>query len=387
MLIPLTTIAASVFAGLAVMGTALHAVALSRLRRHLGAGPKSAEPASEPITHWRAVKRGIPDLAGKIEALVRAAQEGDQILIGVDAGAPEAAICAEACERVPGVTVRRSPSEPEPSASSGRFVCIIECEPGRAMNPKISKFLQMAPHALHARWLLTDSEAELDADFIEAFRREWSAENWDALTAGYRFTGLRRMPQILDVAPALFTLWPGLMHARQIDFTLGACTGVMAAHVRAIGGWEAFATLLAEDRELGRQLAGRGHRVGLSRQVLSLSADPLGWWDWLKHQHRVAVTYRLAAPAGALGLPIMHALPLALLAGALGGGWWWALPGLVWLLRCAIASRMARLLHYHIRGLAAVMAVVPIVETFAWATAWLPLPVWWAGSWRSFRYG
>jgi hypothetical protein len=119
--------------------------------------------------------------------------------------------------------------------------------------------------------------------------------------------------------------------------------------------------------------------------VLSLSADPLGWWDWLKHQHRVAVTYRLAAPAGALGLPILHVLPLALLAAALGRGWWWMLPGLAWVVRCLIAAQLARVLHYHRRGLAAAMAVVPFVETIVWALAWLPLPVWWAGSWRSFR--
>ena len=38
----------------------------------------------------------------------------------------------------------------------------------------------MAPLARHADWLLTDSEAMPDADFIERFRREWAASGADA---------------------------------------------------------------------------------------------------------------------------------------------------------------------------------------------------------------
>lgn len=369
-MIVLPTIAAGLFAALSLAGAALHLVAVARLRRHLSANELSAgaEKPLPPITHWRAVKRGVPQLAEKIEALARAAREGDQLLIGVDAGSPDAAVCAEAASRVP-----------------GRTVCVVECEPGRAANPKISKFLQMAPQAVHAHWLLTDSEAELDATFVESFRHEWHAEKWDVLTAGYRFINLHTAPQILDAAPALLSLWPGLMHVRQVDFTLGACTGVLAAHVQEIGGWSVFGEDLAEDRRLGLELCRRGRRVGFSRNILSLAADVLSWGSWLRHQHRVAVTYRRATPAGALGLPIMHALPLALLAALLGGGWWWLVLVLVYVLRLFATAKMRVLTQFRVPVLPLVLAAVPLLETFFWALAWLPFPVWWAGKWRSLR--
>lgn len=373
-MIALTTIAAVVFAGLAVAGGALHLVAVARLRRHLvngsdGSATESAPPGlREPVTHWRAVKRGVPQLAEKIEALVRAAREGDQILIGVDAGSPELALCEEASARVP-----------------GRLVQVIACEHGRAANPKISKYLQMAPHARHARWMLTDSEAEVDAVFVESFLAEWEMEKWSASTAGYRFSGWQSAPQILDTAPVLLTLWPGLMHAPRIDFTLGACTGVRAAQIEELGGWAALAGELAEDRQLGLRLAKLGYAVGLSRHVMTLAADQMGWWDWLRHQHRVAVTYRKAAPGGAAGMPIMHALPLAALAGAIGGGWWWSLLPVIWALRCWAAWHVAELVRFRLPGLAVAVAVVPFLETAFWAVAWLPLPVWWAGRWRWLR--
>jgi len=370
MIVLSTTTAAGFFAALSLMGAALHLTAVARLRRHLSVKNPSVntdEPLP-PITHWRAVKRGVPQLAEKIEALARAARDGDQLLIGVDAGSPDAAVCAEAAARVPGRTVR-----------------IVECEPGRAANPKISKFLQMAPHAVHARWLLTDSEAELDSAFVESFRREWHAEKWDVLTAGYRFTGLRTAPQILDAAPALFSLWPGIMHVRQVDFTLGACTGVLAAQVQEIGDWSVLGEDLAEDRRLGLELFRRGRRVGFSRNILALAADVLSWGSWLRHQHRVAVTYRRATPAGALGLPIMHALPLALLAGLLGGGWWWSVVVLIYTLRLVATAKMRALTQFRVPALPLLLAFVPLLETFFWALAWLPFPVWWAGKWRSLR--
>src|SRR5690606_35881685 len=45
-----------------------------------------------------------------------------------------------------------------------------------------------------------------------------------------------------------------------------------------------------------------------------LDCDPMGWNGWLRHQHRVAVTYRHCNPAGVLGMGItfgmLWSLPL-----------------------------------------------------------------------------
>ena len=357
------TIFATAALGVAVCGVALHAVAAFRLRRHLRA-PAAESADTPPLTLWRALKGGVPDLAGKLEALVRGSRTGDQILLGADAGSAELATCDALRAR-----------------HRDRLIAVVACERDRAPNPKISKFIQMAPHAQHARWLLTDSEAMPDADFIEHFRREWHASGADVQTAGYRFANLLTWPQILDASPALLTLWPGLMLAGKVTFTLGACTGVKAADIHDIGGWETLGADLAEDHQLGALLSAKGRTIGLSRSVLTLDSDPMTWRETLRHQHRVAVTYRAATPAGALGLPVLHTLGFAMLAVALHPPFWkWAV--LIALARIAIAATFSRVLKFPIPLLPIAVMQSAIIESVMWLVAWLPSRVWWAGRWR-----
>ncbi len=350
--------------GIAACGVALHTVAAFRLRRHLRAPAAEEGADTPPLTLWRALKGGVPDLDGKLDALVRGSRACDQILLGVDAGSAEFAACEALRER-----------------HRERDIEVIACERNRAANPKISKFIQMAPLARHAHWLLTDSETMPDADFIECFRREWHASGADVQTAGYRFANLRNFPQALDASPALLTLWPGLMLAGKITFTLGACTGVKADDVNAIGGWESLGDQLAEDHQLGARLARIGRTIRLSRSVLTLDSDPMTWRELLRHQHRVAVTYRAATPAGALGLPVLHTLGFAAIAVALHPPFWkWA--ALIAIARIAVAAAFSRMLKFPILALPLAMLLSTIMETAMWLAAWLPSRVWWAGRWR-----
>jgi ceramide glucosyltransferase len=393
MFLPATAALASLCALLALTGACLHFVAATRLRRFLqnpfpaleSSAPSSSEPPlaanpqseirnpKPPLTFWRALKVGVPALEEKLEALVTATRPEDQILLGADADSQELAACEQLRARHP-----------------AREITVVACEPGRALNPKISKYLQLAPHARHDAWLLTDSEAQLETSFVEGFRREWITRAVDILTAGYRFSGLRTWPQRLDAAPATLTLWPGLMLAPRIDFTLGACTGLSAAAVHSLGGWASLGDQLAEDRELGARLAAAGKTLALSRHVLTLEADDLAWWAYLKHQHRIAVTYRAATPLGTLGMPVLHVFGFAACAGLLAivswaaTGAWLGLTlfAVVYLLRFRAAFAVAQLLEIGLVRLATLQFITPFVETFFWLIAWLPLPVWWAGKWR-----
>lgn len=355
---------ATAMLGLAACGAVLHVIAAIRLRKHLrdpGGGESEAGPS---LTLWRALKPGVPDLDAKLDALALTSRADDQILLGADSDSSELSACNAFRER-----------------HRDRQIDIVPCKADHAANPKISKFLQMAPVARQSHWLLTDSEAMPDAQFIEAFRREWFSSGADAQTSGYRFVGLRTIPQILDASPALLTLWPGLMLAGHIHFTLGACTGVKAADIRAIGGWETLGRELAEDHRLGALLSGSGKTIRLSRRVLTLDSDPCGWRDFLRHQHRVAVTYRAATPAGALGLPILHTLGFAAAAVALHPPFWkWVL--LILLVRVITAAMTARSLGFPLPVLPLTAMASALVETAMWSLAWFSRCVWWSGRWR-----
>lgn len=349
---------------LASCGVLLHAIAAVRLRRHLRKTDADEPKRTPPLTLWRALKEGVPDLDPKLHALVQASRPDDQILLGANVDSPELRACERLQQHYP-----------------DRRIDVVPCQPARAENPKISKFLQMTPCAQHQHWLLTDSEAIVDESFIEGFRREWAASSADAQSAGYRFISLNHIPKTLDASSALLTLWPGLMLAGRLDFTLGACTAVTAFDIRAIGGWAAVADDLADDQRLGALLVNAGRSIHLSRHILTLDSDPLGWRDYLRHQHRVAVTFRAAATGGALGLPILHTVALAALVPVLHPAWWkWA--ALILALRIVAAAVVSRLLKFHLPGLPLTTLVGALVETVVWTAAWFSPSVWWSGRWR-----
>ena len=325
-----------------------------------------------PVTLLRPLKPGVPDLRGKLEELARAMRPGDQLVLGAAADSAE----FKTCRALQG-------------AFPEREIVVVSCREGAAVNPKISKLVQMEPECRHGRLILSDSEALIDAAWLDAFRAEWEDHAVDVLTTGYRFTGATNWPQRLDATPALLALWPGLALMRRwgrVDFTLGACTGLRQRDLTELGGWRALGNFLAEDRELGAALAARGRSLRLAAIVTTLDADPLTWRDWWRHQRRLAVTYRVSAPWGFAGMIFTHGSPAALvLALAPGEAGWrpWCVggAGFFFLVRWLAARRLARTLEFPIPALGLALLLAGVVETVAWALSWLPSRIWWSGRW------
>ena len=327
-----------------------------------------------PLTLLRPIKAGVPVLREKMIGLADAMRAGDRLVLGVNGGSHEAEIADEVCALFP-----------------DREIAVVRCREGAALNPKISKLLQMDAAASGEHLLLSDSEAQIDAEWLHAFRREWAASGADAMTCGYRFTGTASWLQSLDAAPALFSLWPGLFFVRRfarMNFTLGACTALRRGDLAIVGGWAAFADELAEDNRLGAALVKAGRTIRLSQQVATLESDPMTWRDYWRHQRRVAVTYRICNPAGFAGTVFTHSVWAGILLVTLS-------PieperRLVWLLMFAAVQiqrwlcfrDVANAVGFARTRLFSTMLVSDAIETLCWVLAWISPRVWWAGKWR-----
>ena len=373
---------------LAVLLTLSHAGLFYALLARVDAGlwleeaalGKIANAALPPVTLLRPLKAGVPALREKLDALAAAMEPGDQLVLGVDEGAEEMRVCTELRAAFP-----------------ERDIGVVSCAAGAAPNPKISKLVQMTPHARHGHWVLSDSEAMIDAAWLGAFRREWLASGADALTAGYRFVNLATWPQRLDAAAVLLGLWPGLAMVRRfgrVNFTLGACAGVRRADVEAVGGWAAFGDFLAEDNRLGAALAKAGRTIRLSAQVATLDSDPLTWRDYWRHQRRVAVTYRVCSPAGFAGMVFTSGLVASVLLIALapGGreraGIYVLVAAAIQFARWIWIRDLGKALRFSVPWLFPVMLAAGVVEIACWCAAWCDPRVWWAGRrWRVSRAG
>ena len=418
----------TLFAGLAVLALPYCVLGSAYLDCWLAERSQPTDAPVPPLTFLRPLKRGVPALREKLESLVLATGAQDQIVIGVDDGSEEAVLADEVRARFPERDIvvvacaskeRGHPAPDPPIAQSailpgpcaekfalrgvwsgaGRPRSLIALRAaGAALNPKISKLVQMEAHARHEHWLLSDSEAMLDAEFLAAFRDEWAASGADVLTAGYRFRNLRTWPQRLDAAAVLLTLWPGLAMVRRhgtVRFTLGACTALRRSDVAAVGGWKAFGADLAEDNRLGAALAAAGKTIRLSAHVATLDSDPLSWRGYWRHQRRVAVTYRASNPAGFAGMIFTQTWPwcalIAVIGPADGLGPRAALGLLIFILalRAQFAWETARVLDFRVPWLPLLVPIATLVESVCWFASWGSRSVWWGGRKRrvSFRGG
>lgn len=327
-----------------------------------------------PVSFFRPIKTGVPELRAILEQAAAAMLTEDQLLIGVEAHSPEESIAAEVARAFP-----------------AREIVVIRCQPGRALNPKISKLVQMIDLARHENWIVSDSEATLDAAFLENFRREW--RQCDVLTAGYRFRGAETWPQRLDAAAILLTLWPGLAVLNSqgpLRLTLGACTGFRRTDLAAIGGFGKFGDLLAEDHALGVALAASRRQIGLSREIVTLRSDPLTWRDYWRHQRRVAITYRVANPLGFSGAWLTQGVPAAFLLALLfpSAPWLWMAFAAAWSARVFSAHAVAPILEFPLRAPWREVLAASFVETACWLLSWLANSIWWSGRrWRIGRDG
>jgi ceramide glucosyltransferase len=330
--------------------------------------PKNDAPR-EPVTFFRPLKRGVPRLREKLEMLLQASCVDDQVLFGVDPDSEEEAVCSEVCRAFP-----------------GRDIAIVRCKPRQAVNPKISRLVQMAPLARHASWLLSDSEIILPPGFLDALRDEWQSEKVAALTTAYRFVNSASWQQRCDAVGVLLGLWPGISLVRrygQVNFTLGACTLFRREALMAIGGWQQFGSELAEDQRLGEAVSRSGQRIRLSRQVATLDCDTLSWRDYWRHQRRVAVTYRAANPAGFVGVlftfgPVWSILCLMVVTARP----WMILAALFAIVfRAWRVQRAMRMLAFPVRALAAILSIASLVEAACWFLSWFPSRVWWSERW------
>ena len=332
----------------------------------------SATETLPPVTLLRPLKAGVPDLRGKLEALAHAMRPGDQLVLGAAESSDE----LRECERL-----QREFLDCD--------IMPVPCRENAAVNPKISKLVQMESACRHGRLILSDSEAIIDRAWLDDFRHEWADHGADALTTAYRFAGAKSWPQRFDAVPTLVSLWPGLALLRRwgrVDFTLGACTGLRQRDLTAIGGWRALGDFLAEDRELGAALVAAGRTIRLARTVMTLDSDPLTWREWWRHQCRVAATYRACAPGGFAGMLLTHGSTAAVVLAAAPVSaavrpWCLAGSAVFFFVRWLAARRLARTLDFPIPTLGLAMLVGGWIETIAWGLGWLPGRVWWSARW------
>jgi ceramide glucosyltransferase len=190
-------------------------------------------------------------------------------------------------------------------------------------NAKISNLVNITERAHHDVIVLADSDMRVGPDYLAHLVAELQRSGIGGVTCLYHGIPSKG-------------LWPRLSSlAIDTNFLPNVIVGVMLGLARPcfgstialrrttldeIGGFRAFANILADDYAIGAALRARGHAVAIPPFVVGHVCSERSFGDLWRHELRWARTIKAAEGAGYAGLVLTHPLPFAVLGGVFGGG-------------------------------------------------------------------
>jgi ceramide glucosyltransferase len=184
-------------------------------------------------------------------------------------------------------------------------------------NAKVGNLVNMLREARHDVVVLSDSDMSVGPDYLAAVLAALTEANVGAVTCFYRGRGDAGFWSRISAGI--------ISHVALPDMVLGYVTGLarpcMGSTIalrretlEAIGGFERFADVLADDHAIGAAVAELGLEVTIPPLMLTHSCAEGSFAALWRQKLRWAATIRSLQPWGYAGSVITRPLPLALLA-------------------------------------------------------------------------
>jgi ceramide glucosyltransferase len=215
-------------------------------------------------------------------------------------------------------------------------------------NRKIGNLINMAAHAAGEVIVISDSDVRMPPQGLDQIVAALDEPEVGLIYCFYRGRPTLSAWSQLAAMDVNFRFGPSALVAAAVGapICLGPTMALRADMLRAVGGFEHFADVLADDFELGRAVRATGHRVACPPLVIDHLFPDSSAREMFVHELRWARTIRLVEPAGYVGSVVTHVVPLVLIGAVLTGfsGWSLALLGAACALRLVQAMVIGRLL-------------------------------------------
>ncbi len=248
-------------------------------------------------------------------------------------------------------------------------------------NAKVSNLANMMPHVRYNTLVLADADIHVGGDYLKALAGPVQEPGVGIVTCLY--SG-RPVATLWARLGALFIQdWfvPQVLLAHALgssDFAFGATIALRREVLEAMGGFEAIASHLADDYELGARSRALGLRTVLSAYLVETTVNEARFRDLIGHQLRWLRTIRVINPWGYAFSVVTFGLPLA------AGAALWArqdavsvLAFLALLLRLMLHFRACKRLRTRFRA-----GLVPLADALLcglWGLGFLGQGVRWRG--------
>lgn len=184
-------------------------------------------------------------------------------------------------------------------------------------NGKIGNLAAMMPLAKHDILILSDSDMVVQRDYLATVTAALDQPGVGLATCLYIGRGDAGPWSEIGAAMISFQQTPNMIFALHHGLAqpcMGSTIALRRETLNAIGGFETFADVLADDHAMGAAVTALGQRIAVPPLLLDHAGDEASLAELWRHFLRWAVTIRDLNPGGHAGSVVTQPLPLALLA-------------------------------------------------------------------------
>lgn len=301
----MTFVLAILFALLAAAGIA-YTLSAAWLIARVRPAPARVEPA--PVTLLKPLHGPEPRLREKLLSFL------DQ-----DYGAPVQMICGVADPNDPAASVTRA------LASEGHPIELVANPARHGRNAKVSNLVNMVPHARHDLLILSDSDMKVGRDYLAGITAVLAGPGVGAVTCLYAGHGDTGFWSRIAAAGISWQFLPSVLVGLALGRAqpcMGSTIALRRTTLERIGGFEAFADLLADDHAIGVAVRRLGLKVTIPPMILTHGCSERSLGALAAHELRWNATVRLLDGTGYAGSLVTYPLPLALVATAFHPAFW-----------------------------------------------------------------
>ena len=255
--------------------------AARRFPLHQRAADTSFAPG---VTLLKPLKGLDPETRGCLESWFQQDYRGPvQLLFGV---ADEKDLVCE--------VVRKLIAE-HPQANAQLILCPEQLGP----NAKVSTLVHLERLAQHDHIVVSDADTRVPPDFLAQVLQPLRDPQAGLVNCFYALANPTTLAMQWEAVAVNADFWSQVLQSRTLkplDFALGAVMATRRQQLNEIGGFRALVDYLADDYQLGHQIAKRGYRIELCPVVVECWERPQGWREVWAHQLRWARTIRVCQP-------------------------------------------------------------------------------------------
>ncbi len=176
---------------------------------------------------------------------------------------------------------------------------LLVCSETLGANAKVSTLVQLERLVKHSLILVSDADVRVPTDFLANVVAPLNAPEVGAAFCFYRLANPLNLAMRWEAVATNADFWSQVLmgHSlKPVDFVLGAVMVTRQQQLQEIGGFTALVDYLADDYQLGHQIAHRGHRIAICPVVVECWDAPMGGRAVWAHQLRWARTIRVCQP-------------------------------------------------------------------------------------------